>query len=49
MLPAMAERENINKVMGEIRKNIAYLENSKWMFSNNADMNPLDHITKDNL
>lgn len=32
MMPVLAERENMNKIMSDMKKHINYLENSKWMF-----------------
>lgn len=48
-MPAQAERENINKTMSELKKHITYLENTKWMYENNGDMNPSEHLTHHNL
>lgn len=48
-MPAQAERENINKTMNELKKHIAYLENTKWMYENNGEMNPSEHLTHHNL
>lgn len=39
-MPVLAERENINKIMSDMKKHIAYLESTKWMFENNGDMIP---------
>lgn len=32
-----------------MKKHIAYLENTKWMFENNGDMIPSDHLSHNNL
>ena len=27
-----------------MRKKVVYLEETKWMFENNNDLNPIDHL-----
>jgi hypothetical protein len=48
-MPALAERENINKIMSDMKKHMAYLENTKWMFENNGEMNPAEHLSHNAL
>ena len=40
----MSEKELISKLQNEMRKQIKYLDESKWMFENNSDVNPLDNL-----
>ena len=35
--------------MSEMKKHINYLENTKWMFENNGDMIPSEHLSHNNL
>jgi hypothetical protein len=48
-MPMMSERENINKIMADMKKHIAYLEATKWMYENNGDMIPNEHLSHHSL
>ncbi len=48
-MPVLAERENINKIMNDLKKHVSYLDNTKWMYENNGDMNPSEHLNHNNL
>jgi hypothetical protein len=48
-MPVLAERENITKIMNDLKKHVAYLDNTKWMYENNGDMNPSEHLSHNNL
>jgi hypothetical protein len=49
MMPVLAERENAHKIMSDMKKHVAYLESSKWMYENNGDMNPSEHFSHNSL
>lgn len=49
VVPALSERENINKIMTDMKKHIAYLEATKWMYENNGDMLPNEHLSHHSL
>lgn len=34
-MPVLSERENISKMMSELKKQANFLESTKWMFENN--------------
>ena len=47
-MPVIAEKEQLNKSMAELRKQLNFLDNTKWMFENNEQL-PSDNFSPNQL
>ena len=48
MVPVLVEKENITKIMNEMKKQANFLESTKWMFENNSQL-PTDNFSPNPL
>lgn len=47
--PAQNEKENYNRMVGDMKKQLNYLDSTKWMYENNNGILPMDNFTFINL
>jgi hypothetical protein len=43
------EKENYNKMIGDMKKQLGYLDSTRWMYENNNGILPMDNFTFINL
>lgn len=46
---AVNEKENYNRMIGDMKKQLNYLDSTKWMYENNNGVLPMDNFTFINL
>jgi hypothetical protein len=46
---SQGEKENYNKMIGEMKKQLGYLDSTRWMYENNNGILPMDNFSFINL